>query len=246
MTTELKPADTDAVVLCGGQGSRLGELTKSIPKPLLPLAGYPFLLHLLLGMRREGFSRLILTTHYLADRFQDFVATYARFFNDTIVVLEEKPLGTGGALKNAAAYVQSATFVALNGDSYISQPLVPVLGYHTRMGNAFTMVAAKAENVLGGVVNKGALNIGTHGKIIGFSHSDRDPGWVNAGIYVLDRVMVLSWPSGPYSLESSLMSLLGPREGHVFRSEGRLVDIGTPECYAMANQDPGLFDSKNS
>lgn len=245
MASELKPAATDAVVLCGGKGSRLGGLTKDTPKPLLPIGEHPFLLHLLCRMRREGFGRFLLTTHYLAEKFQGFLSKYAELLGDTIQVSEQEPLGTGGALKNAALYVQSPTFVAMNGDSYISQPLMPVLDFHARMGNYFTMVAVRAEKVSGGTTNKGALSIGAQDKIVGFAPGGRAHGWINAGIYVLDRVMVLSWPSGPYSLESNLMSLLGPGEGYIFRSEGRLVDIGTPECYAMANQDPGLFDLKN-
>ena len=244
MASELKPVATDAVILCGGKGSRLGGLTKDTPKPLLPIGEHPFLLHLLLGMKQEGFSRFILTTHYLAEKFHDFVSTYGDLRNDTVVVTEDKPLGTGGALRNAASYVRSATFIGLNGDSYVSQPLMPVLDFHARMGNCFTMVAVRADNVLGGTANKGLLHIGAHCKITGFSPSGGGLGWVNAGIYVLNRAMVLSWPSGPYSVEESLMSLLGPTEGHVFCSEGRLLDIGTPECYARAKLEPGLFDLK--
>ncbi len=245
MAAELKPATTDIVILCGGKGTRLGGLTKSTPKPLLPIGEHPFLFHLLRRMRREGFGRFILTTHYLAEKFQSFLSQYGELLRDTILVSEEEPLGTGGALRNATMYIQSETFVGMNGDSYISQPLLPVVEFHARMGASFTMVAARAENVLGGVDSKGALDIGAQDRIAGFSPGGRSRGWVNAGIYVLDRAMVLSWPAGRYDLEGNLMALLGPVEGRVFCSEGRLLDIGTPECYARASEELSLFDLRN-
>lgn len=61
-------------------------------------------------------------------------------------------------------------------------------------------------------------------------------GWVNAGIYALDREMVFSWPEGPFSLEENLPSLLNGKEAGVFCSAGRLLDIGTPECYERASR----------
>ena len=245
MALELKPATTDVVVLCGGKGTRLGGLTKNTPKPLLPIGEHPFLFHLLCRMRKEGFGRFIITTHYLAEKFQAFLSKYSDFLRDTILVPEEEPLGTGGALRNAAMYIQSEAFIGMNGDSYISQPLVPVVESHARMGASFTMVAARAENVLGGAESKGALDIGMQNRIIGFSPSGRSRGWINAGIYVLDRTMVSSWPSGRYDLEGNLMTLLGPAAGRVFCSEVRLLDIGTPQCYAKADEELSLFDLRN-
>ena len=243
MAIELNPGTTDTVVLCGGEGSRLGILTRSTPKPLLPVGERPFLLYLLLNLRRQGFRRFILATHYLSEKFYDFVASCGEFRNDMLLVSEEEPLGTGGALRHAAAHVRSSSFLALNGDSYISQPLKPVLNQHSRGERSLTMVVVRAENVIGGPESKDAVELGLDGKISGFAPRGRvSEGWVNAGVYVLDRAMALSWPSGRYNLESNLKSLLGPTEGKAFFSEARLIDIGTPECYAKANQDPTLME----
>ena len=103
------------------------------------------------------------------------------------------------------------------------------------------MIAARSENVVGGAENKGFLEIGDGGQIIGLSPRAKSQRWVNAGVYIVDRDMVLSWPEGRYELETNLMALLGQRKGQVFFSENRLLDIGTPECYAEAYQVPGLF-----
>ena len=97
------------------------------------------------------------------------------------------------------------------------------------------MVAVRADHVEGGAHNKGLISIGLHDEILGSSRGDAPHGsWVNAGLYVLNTQMVRSWPSGPYDFEERLTSLLVPEQGHAFRSEARLLDIGTPECYALA------------
>lgn len=241
MKASLGPENTDVVLLCGGRGSRLGPLTESIPKPLLTVGQKPFLFYLLLRLRRQGFHRFILATHYLSEKFKDFLTIYDEFTPATIVISEKEPLGTGGALRHAATWVRSPCFVTLNGDSFIPQSLLPVLSSHVRLRTSFTMIAARSENVVGGAENKGFLEIGDGGQIIGLSPRAKSQRWVNAGVYILDRDMVLSWPEGRYELETNLMALLGQRKRQVFFSENRLLDIGTPECYAEANQLPGLF-----
>lgn len=241
MKASPSPENTDVVLLCGGRGNRLAPLTQQTPKPLLEVGKRPFLFYLLRNLRLQGFRRFVLATHYLSEKFKDFLTIYDEFSPATIVITEKEPLGTGGALRHATAWVRSPCFVALNGDSFIPQPLGPVLSSHVRAGNAFTMVAARSQNVVGGVENKGALQIDGDGRIIGLSSGTKGQQWVNAGVYILDRDMVLSWPEGRYDLDANLIALLGQRGGQVFFSENRLLDIGTPECYAEANRAPGFF-----
>jgi mannose-1-phosphate guanylyltransferase len=100
------------VVLCGGKGQRLGSLTQDIPKPLLPIAGAPFLLRLLHQWKKEGVKRFILSTHVFADQFRGFAQKNSNLA-EIIVVEEPQPLGTGQA-------VQSESFLAANGDSYVT------------------------------------------------------------------------------------------------------------------------------
>ena len=226
----------DVVVLCGGRGTRLGDLTANVPKPLLPVGKYPFLLRLLLQMEQEGFVRFILAVHYLADHFRNLLSTYEDVVPDVRLVVESEPLGTGGALRHAAESVSSSTFVAINGDSWVTQPLEPVLADHVQSGRTFTVVAVQAANVEGGAMRKGVWRMGPGGDVTGFATEELvSDGWVNAGIYVLDREMVLSWPKGHYSLEENLSSLLKGKQAGVFCSAGKLLDIGTPDCYQRAS-----------
>lgn len=244
MTAALIPATTDLMVLCGGRGTRLGSLTDQTPKPLLPVGDRPFLLHLLLRMKREGFTRVILSAHYRAEQFQRFLSTYGDLVPDVQLVVEPEPLGTGGALRYAMEQVRSSVFVVLNGDSWVWQPVASVLAEHQRVQRACTIVAVQASHVTGRALNKGRLQIGANDRLEDVTTQETvTDGWVNAGIYVLDRAMVASWPKGSYSLEATLPTLVKGYHAGVFRSQGRLLDIGTPECYDWAGR---LFQAAES
>ena len=233
----LVPSETDVVILCGGKGTRLGSLTTYTPKPLLPVGGYPFLLRLILNLKSQGFTRFILAAHYLSDQFEAFLSDCAAHLPEVELVIEPEPLGTGGALCHAVGSVRSATFIALNGDTWCSQPLVPVLTDHQRAERVFTVVAVAASNVEGGAFQKGVWRIGLEGNVEDFTTEQNVlEGWVNAGIYVLDRSMVGSWPEGRYSLEENLPALLNGKEARVFCSSGSLLDIGTPQTYEQAGR----------
>ena len=225
----------DVVVLCGGRGTRLGALTTSIPKPLLPVRGRPFLLHHLLALQQEGCSRFVLAAQYLADQFRDFARQHAGLLPDVTVIEEPEPLGTGGALRYAVPHVRSRTFAVLNGDSWVLQPLAPVLRDHARTHALLSMVVVRADHVAGGARAKGVVVTGTDDVITGFSTPRAaEEGWVNAGCYVLNKELVLGWPSERYDLEREFMTLVPAGRGVAFRSEGSLLDIGTPDCYARA------------
>ncbi len=228
-------ATTDVVVLCGGRGTRLGSLTTKVPKPLLPVAGEPFLRKLLLRLKGEGFSRFILSGHYLADRFRYFVAEHQAELGGLELVIEPEALGTGGALRYAADRVATSPLLVINGDSWVEQPLTPVLEDHARFDREFTVVAVQADRVQGEARKKGVWRIGPDREAAGFATQESVvEGWVNAGCYVIDHAMISLWPLGSYSLEANLPILLTGRRTGVFCSEGRLLDIGTSETYSRA------------
>ena len=231
------PGAVDVVILCGGRGTRLKSLTSSVPKPLLPVAGEPFLLRLLLRLKEERFRRFVLAAHYLPQQFQEFTAVNRDRIGEILLVVEPQALGTGGALRHAVDYVSSPTFLVLNGDSWVDQPLLPVLQEHGRLARDFTVVAVPAAHVEGEALKKGVWRIGPGGGVLGFDTQENvEEGWVNAGCYFLSREMVGSWPVGSYSLENNLPTLLSGRPTGVYRSQGRLLDIGTPQTYGRADE----------
>lgn len=238
------PAETDVVILCGGRGTRLGRLTEETPKPLLPVAGEPFLFRLMERLQREGFARFVLAAHYRAEQFEEFLARRRGELGHVELVVEPEPLGTGGALRHAAEHVTSPTFVALNGDTWVHQPLVPVLEDHGISGRDFSVVAVHSSRVEGEPLKKGVWRIGPGGQILGFETQESvAEGWVNAGCYVLERGMVSAWPVGSYSFEANLRALLNGHKSGVFCSEGRMLDIGIPSTY---DQAPAILESYGS
>ena len=237
----MSPAAIDVVLLCGGRGSRLGALTVDTPKPLLPIGGRPFLLHLLLRLKTEGFSRFILAVHYLPDRFRQFVSDFSSQL-DLQLILEKEPLGTGGALRHAVNAVRTPHFLAMNGDTWIAQPLEPVLAQHEREERVFTAVAVEADRVKDSKAQKEVWKIGPGGEFLGFGTEEKvTGGWVNAGLYLLEREFVMSWPAGSYPLEASFNRLLAGKKAGVFCSKETLLDIGTPEVYAEADKTAGCL-----
>ena len=113
------PCDvTEAVLLVGGQGTRLRPLTINTPKPMLPVAGVPFTVHQIMRARDAGVTRIVLATSYRADVFRDFMDG-ADLGIEVVIATEDEPLGTGGAIRHALPYLQSGadeSGLVFNGD----------------------------------------------------------------------------------------------------------------------------------
>lgn len=242
----LKSGSPDVVILCGGRGTRLGVLSRRTPKPLLRFGELPFLGWLLRSLKKQGFENFILAVHHLAEQFEDFAKSFQEEFPNLKCLREPAPLGTGGALRHAASHVSSETFVAMNGDSFVPQPLLPVLKFHVEKKSLFTLVAVPTEKVAVEFHNKGGLEIGANNELMSFrGHQTLREKWVNAGIYAASRSAVLCWPPEFFNLENRLESLLEPAKAFAFKSDRCLLDIGTPRSLQQAKEkyesDPLLF-----
>ena len=108
--------DVDAVVLVGGQGTRLRPLTLSAPKPMLPTAGVPFLEHMLSRIRAAGITHVVLGTSYKAETFTEYFGDGSAFGLDIEYVVEDVPRGTGGGIRNVADRLRADTVMVFNGD----------------------------------------------------------------------------------------------------------------------------------
>jgi len=233
----------DIVVLCGGKGTRLGGVAQLTPKPLLPIGGSPFLLRLLRQWKKEGFSRFLIGACHLADQFQEFAKRYSREFGRLEVIVEPQPMGTGGGLKHALAFVKSKTCLVANGDSYVSESLAKLCEEHQRRFSEFTLLAIPASHVIGGARQKGRLIVDDQDEIAGFSTEDETMGgWINGGIYAMNPALASTWPSGFFDLEKTIFTEPS-RRIRVFKSTGNLMDIGIPDCYARFDQQLGPIES---
>ncbi len=110
---------TQAVILAGGLGTRMRPITETIPKPMIMVAGKPFLQHQLGLMSRAGIEEALLLVAYLGEQIQEYFGDGAKFGCKVSYSFEPSPLGTGGALKNAEAQLQDQ-FVVVNGDTYLA------------------------------------------------------------------------------------------------------------------------------
>ena len=108
----------DALVLCGGQGSRLKDIVPDRPKILAEIAGYPFAHYLLVYLEKEGLKRVILCTGYKHDKISEWISSSYNGNLDIVLSKEEVSLGTGGAIKNAQDLIYSNNFLVINGDTF--------------------------------------------------------------------------------------------------------------------------------
>ncbi len=227
-----------AVILCGGLGTRLGALTAATPKPLLPVADTPFLQILMQEIARCGVRKFLLLAGHLSEQIVDFAAGMnARLGSgfDVQVAIESKPAGTGGALHEARDRLD-ACFLLLNGDSYLDVAL----------HNLGRMLAADAEAfgaiALRHVPDSGRYGaVGLEGRTV-VSFREKDPGFgsglINGGIYLLRRT-VLDFVMADCSLERDVLPIIasqGRLLGHRV-DDGFFIDIGLPETYEQAQQD---------
>ena len=122
---------TAAILLVGGLGTRLMPLTRDIPKPMLPVAGIPVTEHQILAAKRAGISTLVLATSYLSEVFTPYFGDGSRWGMNLRYAVEKEPLGTGGAIRNAAELLgRDESIVVFNGDVLSSHNLSAQIAFH--------------------------------------------------------------------------------------------------------------------
>lgn len=223
----------DAIVLCGGQGTRLASVISDVPKPLAPVLERPFLDYLLAFLSNSHVARsAILAAHHLAGRIKDHYATHPAPLPLRIVT-EPRPLGTGGAIMNCLDTVEGPRFLCLNGDSLCDGDLAALVAAHDTSAPGITLSLVQVADT----ARYGRAVTDETGRIVQFSEKAASvgPGLINAGIYVIDRVVLEPWNGEALSMERDVIPRLA-RRGCVrgFILPGPFIDIGLPETYAAA------------
>lgn len=225
---------TTAIVLAGGFGTRLASVVPHLPKALAPIQSTPFLHILLQQLDRSGVvSKVILALGYKAVDIQSFISNQDYSFPIEYSI-ESTPLGTGGALLQALAKAESDPLIAMNGDSFFDLDFSDFLHFHRSKNALFTMACREIEDCS----RFGAIEIGPDLRIRSFSEKSAIPrkGWINAGIYCLQKDLFSSYPAEPYSLEKDFFPTLIKRDCFAFAHNGKFIDIGTANSYSEAQE----------
>jgi mannose-1-phosphate guanylyltransferase len=229
-----------AIVLVGGEGTRLRPLTNSTPKPALTLVDRPFLAYMIEWLAGHGVSDVVLACGFLPDVLEAALAGEEERAGVRIrYAAEPEPLGTAGAIRFAADALGDDLedrFLALNGDVLTDLDLGALLRAHGEWGATATIGLHPVEDSS----PFGLVESDEDGRVLEFLEKtgERKPGEVNAGMYVLERsVLDLIRPGENVSIERQVFPRLVGRGLHGLLLDGYWVDIGTPERYRQASWD---------
>ncbi|MGH2361257.1 MAG: nucleotidyltransferase family protein [bacterium] len=229
-----------AVLLVGGLGTRLRSLSGDRPKPMMPVAGRPFLQYLLVQLKNYGIRDVVLCVGYRAEMIQDHFGRGERLGINVRYSLDTELRGTAGALRLAQEFISGDTFITMNGDSFFDADLQAVVRFHENRRSAATMALVHVEDSS----RYGTVDVDDDGRIVGFKEKQwSKAGLVNGGIYVFGREVLGLIPEGrAVSLEHEIFPRLVDTgfDGLPFRAP--FVDIGDPEdCLRLQNAPEPLL-----
>src|SRR6266576_2463771 len=228
-----------AVVMAGGEGTRLRPLTSNQPKPMVPIVGKPCMEHIIELLRRHGFEDVIVTVAFLPQAIRSYFGGGETLGVDIGYWVEESPLGTAGSVKRAAGRLDD-TFLVISGDALCDVDLTQLVEAHREKGASVTIGLKSVENPL----EFGIVVTDEDGRVERFLEK---PSWgqvfsdtINTGIYVLEPEVLKHVPTDrPYDFSKELFPLLlemgRPIYGYV--CEGYWQDIGNLDQYRQANFD---------
>ena len=231
-----------AVVLVGGEGTRLRPLTLETPKPMIPVMNVPFLERTLVRLKEAGIDDVILPAGYLPDAITSYFGDGSRLGLNLRYVIEETPLGTAGALKNLESFITGPFFV-LNGDVLTSLDLRAMLAHHRQTGGIGTLHLIRVEDpsAFGCVVHDAA------GRVSAFvekpKRDEAPTDEINAGTYLLEREVLDFIPAGrAVSIERETFPALiaAGRALYAYTTADYWIDLGKPEAYLASHRH--VFD----
>ncbi len=230
-----------AVVMAGGEGTRLRPLTTNVPKPLLPVVDRPIMEHLLGLLVRHGVTECVVTVQYLANSIREYFGDGADVGMKLSYATESVPLGTAGSVKNAQRELRGAPFLVVSGDALTDLNLTNLINFHNESKALVTVALARKEH---NVVEFGNVITGDGGRIERFIEK---PSWgqvvsdtVNTGIYVIEPEVLELIPPGEVKDWSAdifpkLLAAGQPIFGYI--SDAYWEDVGTIDSYLSVQRD---------
>jgi mannose-1-phosphate guanylyltransferase/phosphomannomutase len=228
-----------AVIMAGGQGSRLRPLTINRPKPMVPLVDRPVMAHIVGLLKRHSFTEVVATLQYMADRVQDYFGEGSSYGIKFHYSVEEVPLGTAGSVKLAEQYLDEP-FLVISGDALTDFDLEEIVAFHKEREALVTITLTRVPNPL----EYGVIIVDDDGRVKQFLEK---PSWgevfsdtVNTGIYVLDPLVFdYMEPNQPFDFSKDLFPKLMQDGQSIYGyiAEGYWCDIGNIQEYMRASAD---------
>ena len=233
---------TVGILLVGGRGTRLAPITSEIPKPMLPVACKPVTEHQILAAQRAGITTLVLATSYLSEVFIPYFGDGSKWGIDLRYAVEKEPLGTGGAIANAAAHLDKGAsgeaVVIFNGDVLSQHNLTAHIEFHKKVGADVTLHLIQVDDARA----FGCVSTSADGQVESFLEKMENPvtNWINAGCYVFNREVIDSIPRNTVlSVERETFPQLISDKRRVFgyKEAAYWLDIGNPGALFKGSRD---------
>jgi len=229
-----------AVILVGGEGTRLRPITFLNPKPMLPLINRPFIENFVFWLKSHKIKDIIFSTGYLPEIFENYFGDGSKLGLNLTYVMEEEPLGTCGGVKNVEKYLGGSRFMVFNGDILSSMDLTSMIAFHEMKKADITISLTPVEDP----TIYGLVPIDNEGRVKQFlekpSHEEITTNLINAGTYIIEpNVMELAPESKNYSFERGLFPSALSRGLKIYGyvSNSYWLDVGTPKKYLQAHHD---------
>ncbi|HEY5031837.1 MAG TPA: sugar phosphate nucleotidyltransferase, partial [Actinomycetes bacterium] len=229
-----------AVVMAGGEGTRLRPMTASMPKPLLPVVNRPIMEHVLRLLRKHGFTEVVVTVQFLASLVRNYFGDGEELGMQLQYATEEEPLGTAGSVKNAEAALADDTFLVISGDALTDIDLTALVAFHKEKKALVTVCLTRVPDPL----EFGITILDEEGRVERFLEK---PTWgqvfsdtVNTGIYVMEPEVFDYVAAGePVDWSADVFPRLIEEGRAVFGyvADGYWEDVGTLESYHKAQAD---------
>jgi mannose-1-phosphate guanylyltransferase len=227
-------ANIDVAVLAGGFGTRLHGVLPDTPKILAPVAGKPFLEHLLHWLIRQGARRTVLCLGYRSADVLAFLGKRSFEPLEVLTVIEAEPLGTGGAVANALPSLGSDPVLVINGDTIVGTDLNAFLSAHHDSRATASILCARVADA----GRYGRVEIDSRQRVVRFEEKNpaaSQQAWINAGFYLFGQKALQKFANlTKGSLERDVLEKMPAGTIHAFLTTGSFLDIGTPETLALA------------
>ena len=246
-----------AILLCGGMGTRLRSVVADRPKPMADICGKPFLQYLLEMLRDKGITEVIFALGYMGEMIEEYFQDGSAFGLKIAYSYEEEPLGTGGAIRNALPKILEEEVLVLNADTYFPMDYQGLLRFHQENDGDFSLATRAIEDIS----RYGAVRRDPAGRILAWNEKLGDGGQqpgegskqpiegnaqqaasaspkslsgeINGGIYVMKKSLIAEIPEGKQSLEQDCIPKWLSEGKRIFGLpfHGYFMDIGIPEDY---------------